>query len=117
MAWAKGNKLGKRIQPGEALPGAGRPKLLINRLKEEGLSKKEMEEGISKLMLMDIEEIRKIKDNKESSMLELIVCNALLKAMANGDYSQFDQILTRVFGQSKQAMDLQTAQIIKVIRE
>jgi hypothetical protein len=57
---------------------------------------------IQVLMAMTVDELKAVWDNKESTILEKTLANALIKSMAKGSLYSVDTLLSRVYGKPKE---------------
>ena len=93
-------KKGKSGNPG------GRPRKFISTLKDEGYTMSQISDTMKVLMVCDESEITAAKDDQTLTIIERTVAAVLLKCMKDGDMKPVETILSRVFGQPKQEMQL-----------
>ena len=93
-----------RFQKGEAWKGNrhGRPRKYITELSPYGYKNAQVMDCIQVLMAMTVDELKAVWDNKESTILEKTLANALIKSMAKGSLYSVDTLLSRVYGKPKE---------------
>jgi hypothetical protein len=83
----------------------GRPRKYVSQLKEIGYKKSEINDAIQAMMAMNMEELKEVWENKNATILEKTVANAMRKSMEKGTLYSLETLLSRVFGQPKQEID------------
>ena len=95
----------------------GKPRKLVRLLKDNGYTLAECSDTVQVMMAMTIEELKEVFENKDSTILEKTIANALKKSLEKGSLYSIDTLMTRVFGKPKETSDVnQSGQmVIKVI--
>lgn len=95
----------------------GKPRKLVTLLKDNGYTLAECSSTVQAMMAMTIEELKDVFENKDSTILEKTIANALKKSLEKGSLYSIDTLMTRVFGKPKETSDVtQSGSIsIKVI--
>jgi hypothetical protein len=83
----------------------GRPRKYVSLLKDIGYKKSEINDAIQAMMAMNMEELKEVWENKNATILEKTVANAMRKSMEKGTLYSLETLLSRVFGQPKQEID------------
>ena len=93
-----------RYEKGAAWKGNrnGRPRNYITELAPMGYKNAQVMDCIQVLMAMTLDELKAVWDNKESTILEKTLANALIKSMAKGSLYSVDTLLSRVYGKPKE---------------
>lgn len=92
---------------GETANPNGRPKKYITTLRESGYKLSEINDTIQVMMQMNLDELKDVFDNTNSTILEKTLANAMFKSLKKGSLYSIDTLLTRVYGKPKE-----TAQVI-----
>ena len=96
MKFEKGNKKGVRFGSGQDPTKGGRPKKMVTRFKEIGYSKDQVRQTYSSIAALNEIELDSVINDKESTILEIAVSKAFLKAIGEGDY-RFIQSIVELF--------------------
>lgn len=94
-----------RWEKGESGNPNGRPKKFVTLLKEQGYKRSEINDTIQAMLSMTIEELADVYKNKDATILEKTVANALKKSLEKGTLYSLETLLSRVFGQPKQEVE------------
>lgn len=94
---------------------AGRPRKLVSKLKLDGYKLTEINDTIQTMVSMTYDELKKVWDNPNSTILEKTIAAALRKSLNEGELSSVETLLNRVYGKPKEKMEVQAQAIIKVI--
>ena len=86
--------------------GNGRPRKWVSTLTEQGYKNSEVADTIQVLMSMTFEELKAVYEDKNSTVLEKTVANAIRKSIEKGTLYSMDLLWNRVFGKPKEQMDL-----------
>lgn len=86
----------------------GRPRKWVSTLKEQGYRKSEVTDAIEVLCSMSAEELQKVSDNEDNTILERTVAKALLNGNTKGSLYNIETLITRVHGQPKQDIEQTT---------
>jgi hypothetical protein len=95
----------------------GRPRKFISKLKETGYTQSEILDAIQVLISFNSEELRGIKNNKDSTVLEQTIASAILLSIQKGDLNTLETLLTRVYGKPKEKIEQDikiTSHVIKL---
>lgn len=83
----------------------GRPRKYVSQLKEIGYKKSEINDAIQAMMAMTMDELKEVWENKNATILEKTVANAMRKSLEKGTLYSLETLLSRVYGQPKQEID------------
>jgi hypothetical protein len=93
---------GKKMQKGQTLNPNGRPRKYVSLLVEQGYKRSEINDTIQAMLSMNMEELKEVFDNKNATILEKTIANAMRKSLEKGTLYSIETLLSRVFGQPKQ---------------
>jgi len=93
----------------------GRPKKFTTLLREHGYRSSEINDTIQVMMSMTMEELQAVHENKDATILEKTVANALHKSWKKGSLYSIETLLTRVYGKPKEQMDINTDNKVEVV--
>lgn len=85
----------------------GRPKKFVLTLKKDGYKLSEINDTIQSMIAMDLNALKEIWDNEESTILEKTVAGALRKSLEGRKLDSIETLLTRVYGKPKEKMEMQ----------
>ena len=97
-----------RWKKGESGNPNGRPRKFVSQLKLDGYKVSEINDTIQNMMSLNVDELKKVWDNPNATILEKTIAGALRKSMEKGNLDSMETLLTRVFGKPKQEMDITT---------
>ena len=83
----------------------GRPKKLVTLAKDAGYNIQDINDTLKTLLACNIADLKTLGSSEEATVLETIVCKALLKSRRDGDLRTLESILSRVFGHPKQSFE------------
>lgn len=83
----------------------GRPRKYVSQLKEIGYKKSEINDAIQAMMAMTMDELKEVWENKNATILEKTVANAMRKSLEKGTLYSLETLLSRVYGQPKQEVE------------
>lgn len=83
----------------------GRPKKYVTILKAQGYKISEINDTITSLLAMTMQELKAVPDDPEATMLEVIIARALWKDASEGSLRSMETILSRVFGHPKTSFE------------
>ena len=83
----------------------GRPKKVVTMAKEAGYTITDINDTLKTLLACNIADLKELSKSDEATVLESIVCKALLKSHKDGNLRAVDSILSRVFGYPKQSFE------------
>lgn len=99
---AKGRKTGGRnIQPGQRLPGAGRPPLSDAMRAVRALTQEQLAEMGSLLTAATPQELNALVENPETTVLRVMLGKLMERVMTHGDPAPFDALMNRIVGKVK----------------
>ncbi len=93
----------------------GRPKKFITLLKDNGYRVSEINDTIQNMMSMTMEELQAVHENKDATILEKTIANAMHKSWKKGSLYSLETLLTRVYGKPKEQMDITSDNKIEVV--
>jgi hypothetical protein len=85
---------------------SGKPRKIISALKNIGYTKAEASDTINAMMAMTIDELKEVYDNKQSTILEKTIANALKKSLDKGSLYSLDALLSRTHGKPTEMVEL-----------
>ena len=106
------------FKKGEIPPGAkvfvkgqsgnpnGQPRKLASRLKEIGYTPAQVSDTINAMLAMTIDELKAIYEDKESSILEKTIANALKISLSKGNLNSIDTLLNRSHGKAQEKINI-----------
>lgn len=97
-----------RWKKGESGNPNGRPRKYVSQLKLDGYKISEINDTIQNMMSLNVDELKKVWDNPNATILEKTIASALRKSMEKGNLDSMETLLTRVYGKPKQEMDITT---------
>lgn len=92
----------------------GRPRTYITTLKDNGYKLSEVNDCIQVMMSMTLDELKLVYDNKNSTILEKTIANAMFTSLKKGSLYSMETLLSRVFGTPKQTSDVSMQMQFKV---
>ena len=112
------HKSGKKFEKNDPrINRNGRPRKFISKLKETGYTQSEILDAIQVLISFNSEELRGIKNNKDSTVLEQTIASAILLSIQKGDLNTLETLLTRVYRKPKEKIEQDikiTSHVIKL---
>lgn len=93
-------------QKGQSGNLKGRPKKFITTLKEQGYRQSEINETITAMLTLSLDELKVIHDDPNATILEKTIANALYKSWRKGSLYSIETLLTRTFGKPKETIDV-----------
>lgn len=85
---------------------AGKPRKIISALKSIGYTKAEAADTINSMLAMTLDELKEVFENKESTILEKTIANALKKSLDKGSLYSIDALLSRTHGKPTEMVEL-----------
>lgn len=98
----------KPYKKGQSGNPKGRPKKYVLTLKKEGYKLTEINDTIQAMVSMNIEELKKVYENDNSTILEKTVAAALRNGLKKGQLESIETLLNRVYGKPKEKVDITT---------
>jgi hypothetical protein len=83
----------------------GRPRVFLSKMKEQGYTLSEVQDAMQVLMSMSAEELTKVRDNPQATVLEITIASAIIKSIQRGDLLSLETLLTRVYGKPKEKIE------------
>jgi len=103
------------IKKGQVLNPNGRPKKFVSTLKEKGYKLSEINDTIQVLLALNLDELKLVYEDKNTTVLEKTISAALKKSIEKGDLNAVETLLTRVYGRARQEIDINTEKPIQII--
>jgi hypothetical protein len=100
-----GGKL-NRFTKGESGNPKGRPRKVISKLKLDGYKLAEINDTIQIMVSMTFDELKKIWDSPDATILEKTIAAALRKSLSKGELDSVETLLNRVYGKPKNDVDI-----------
>lgn len=104
---------GKGFDPRRNLNGA--PRKVISTFQDMGYTRREINDTIVNLLSMTADEIKKVGDNDDCTILERTVAKALLKGMEKGSLFNIETTISRAMGTPNQSSDVTVDNKIEVV--
>ena len=101
----------------ERINRKGRPRKMTIQLKEQGYKLAEINDTLMVLLSMTSDELESVWKNKDSTVLEKAVANAIYTSIRKGSLWNIESILTRALGKPKEQTEHSGTQTIKVVYE
>lgn len=93
----------------------GRPKKFVTTLRDFGYRISEINDTIQVMMAMNVDELKKVFDDKNATILEKTLANAMHKSMTKGSLYSIETLLSRVYGKPKETAQIATDNKIEVV--
>lgn len=84
----------------------GKPRKLASQLGVIGYTPMEVRDTINGMLAMSLDELKKIFENNESTILEKTIANALKRSLEKGSLYSIDTLLSRAQGKPTENVDL-----------
>jgi hypothetical protein len=97
-----------RWKPGESGNPKGRPKKPVLQMKIAGYKLAEINDTIQSMCSMTADELKKIWENPQATILEKTIASALRKGIEKGNLDSVETLLNRVYGKPKEKVDITT---------
>ena len=104
---------GKGFDPRRNVNGASRK--VISTFQDMGYTKREINDTIVNMLSMTADEIKKVVDNDDCTVLERTVAKALLKGMEKGSLFNIETTISRAMGTPNQSSDVTVDNKIEVV--
>lgn len=113
MPFKKGEtpKGAKPFVKGQSGNPKGKPRKICSTLKSLGYTSYEAIDTIRNLMAMNLDELKEVYQNKDSSVLEVTIASAIKKSIDKGSLYSIDTLLSRVFGKPVENFDIKQTNI------
>ena len=93
----------------------GRPRKYTTLLKDQGYRLSEINDTIQVMMSMQVDELKEVWDNPQSTIMEKTIASAMRKSMEKGSLYSLDTLLTRVYGKPKESVAMTSDGKIEVV--
>jgi hypothetical protein len=105
-----GKNGGKVMQweKGESGNPKGRPKKLVPSMKIEGYKLTEINDTIQSIISMNMDDLKKVWNDPNATILEKTVAGALRKSLEKGNLESVETLLNRVYGKPKEKLDVES---------
>ena len=104
---------GKGFDPRRNVNGS--PRKVVSTFAEMGYTKREINDTIINLLSMTADEIKRVGDNEDCTILERTIAKALLKGMEKGSLYNIETTISRVMGTPNQSADVNVDNKIEVV--
>jgi len=104
-----------RAEKGDILNPNGRPRKFVPQLREIGYKLSEINDTIQVMMAMNLDELKKVWDNPDATVLEKTIANAMKKSLEKGSLYSIETLLTRVYGKPKETSEIVQDNKIEVV--
>jgi len=84
----------------------GRPKKFVTLLKDNGYKQSEINDTIQSLLSLTMDELKLVHEDKQATILEKTIANALFKSWKKGSLYSIETLLSRTFGKPKEQVTL-----------
>lgn len=112
---AKGRKTGgKNFQPGVVTNPNGRPKTPEDLKQARKLTSLELERALNEFLSKSKDELKEIKENPKSTMLQLMIHSIVVNAVNKGDQQRMDFLLNRTIGKIEEKLKINSQSIVQV---
>jgi hypothetical protein len=106
---------GKKFKKGQSGNPNGRPRKYTTLLKENGYKLSEINDTIQNMMAMNIDELKNVWEDDNSTILEKTIANAMRNSLKKGSLYSIDTLLTRVYGKPKETAQITSDGKIEVV--
>lgn len=105
---AKNGGFLKVWEKGESGNKKGRPRKPVLQMKTEGYKLYEINDTIQAMVSLKSDDLKKIIDNPNSTVLEKTIASALKKSIDRGDLVSLETLMNRVYGKPSEKLDVTT---------
>lgn len=92
------------VQKGEIRNPNGRPRKYVSLLKMQGYKLSEINDTIQAMMAMNLEELGEVYTNKDATILERTIAQAMKKSLDKGSLYSLDTLMSRVYGKPQESV-------------
>ena len=96
----------KPFKKGQSGNPAGKPRKIVSACMALGYKRQEVIDTLSVMIAYTLDELKEVYQNKNSTLLELTIANALRKSLEKGSLYTIDSILDRLFGKATEKLDV-----------
>jgi hypothetical protein len=93
----------------------GRPRKYTTTLFEQGYKLSEINDTIQNMMAMNMDELKEVWEDDNSTILEKTIANAMRISLRRGSLYSLDTLLTRVYGKPKETAQITSDNKIEVV--
>jgi tRNA A37 N6-isopentenylltransferase MiaA len=112
----KNNLIGKGFDNyPERINKKGRPRKYVSVLKDSGYKLSEINDTIQNMMAMNMDELKNVFDDAQSTILEKTIATAMVKSLKKGSLYSIDTLLNRVYGKPKEQIQQNSDSKIEVV--
>lgn len=104
-----------KLAKGETNNPNGRPRKFVTALKSDGYKLSEINDTISVLIAMNLEELKTVFVDPKATILEKTIAGALRKSLEKGSLFSLETLLTRVHGRPKETAEIQNDGKIEIV--
>jgi hypothetical protein len=83
----------------------GRPRKWISEIKDQGYTLSEITDAIQVLISLEPAKLEEIRNNPQSTVLEITIAAAILRSIQRGDLDSIETLITRVYGKPKEKIE------------
>lgn len=94
----------------------GRPKKFISSLKSQGYKLSEINDCIRTMLSLTAEQLKDAMQNRSATVMEILIGSSIKKAIAKGDLSVFETLVSRTYGKPKETIEITTAPEVQAAR-
>lgn len=80
----------------------GRPKKFVTLLKDNGYKPSEINDTIQSMLSLNMDELRSVHEDPNTTILEKTIANALFKSWKKGSLYSIETLLSRTFGKPRE---------------